>query len=151
MTRQAPLSRPASKVSWSDTAVGVAHVLGGGDLVDPRRVGHRYWTLVAVTVMAGVRGPLSAERSALHLQEPEEISVIVYRRLAGLPSAVVSSSLGVVRRDWKYIEWPEFGFRQLFDLHRDPGEIHNLAGQPSHAGRQLRMRQGLEEWRRRAR
>lgn len=63
----------------------------------------------------------------------------------------IPSSQGVVRKDWKYIEWPEFDFRQLFDLRNDPGEIRNLAGQPSHAGRQLRMRQELEEWRRRAR
>jgi len=63
----------------------------------------------------------------------------------------IPSSQGVVRRDWKYIEWPEFNFQQLFDLQSDPGEIRNLAGQPSHASRQLRMRQQLEEWRRRAR
>ena len=63
----------------------------------------------------------------------------------------IPSSQGVIRRDWKYIEWPEFGFQQLFDLQHDPGEIRNLAGQPAHASRQLTMRQQLDAWRRRAR
>jgi arylsulfatase A-like enzyme len=59
----------------------------------------------------------------------------------------IPASQGVVRRDWKYIEWPEFGFRQVFDLRNDPGEIRNLAGQPAHAGQEQRMRQRLGEWR----
>ena len=63
----------------------------------------------------------------------------------------IPTSQGVIRRDWKYIEWPEFGFQQLFDLQHDPGEIRNLAGQPAHASRELRMRQQLEDWRRLAR
>jgi len=63
----------------------------------------------------------------------------------------IPSSQSVVRRDWKYIEWPEFDFQQLFDLRSDPGELRNLAAQPSYAGQELRMRQRLEEWRLRAR
>jgi arylsulfatase A-like enzyme len=63
----------------------------------------------------------------------------------------IPASQGVVRLDWKYIEWPEFGVRQLFDLRDDPGEMRNLAGQPAHAGQEQRMRQRLDEWRRRAR
>ncbi len=63
----------------------------------------------------------------------------------------IPTSEAVVGRDWKYVEWPEFAFRQLFDRRDDPGEIRNLAGQPSHASRELELRQQLEEWRRRAR
>jgi arylsulfatase A-like enzyme len=63
----------------------------------------------------------------------------------------IPSSQGVVRRDWKHVEWPEFDVRQLFDLRRDPGELRNLAGQPSYAGREQWMRQRLEAWRLRAR
>jgi arylsulfatase A-like enzyme len=63
----------------------------------------------------------------------------------------IPTSEAVVRRDWKYVEWPEFAFRQLFDLHNDPGELRNLAGQPAHASRELELRQRLEAWRRRAR
>ena len=63
----------------------------------------------------------------------------------------IPSSQGVIRRDWKYIEWPEFSFVQLFDLQHDPGELENLAGRPAHAARQDALRRQLEAWRQRAR
>jgi arylsulfatase len=63
----------------------------------------------------------------------------------------IPTSQAVIRRDWKYIEWPEFDYQQLFDLESDPGEIQNLAGQPAHAIQQTRMRQQLDAWRQRAR
>jgi arylsulfatase A-like enzyme len=63
----------------------------------------------------------------------------------------IPSSQGVIRRDWKYIEWPEFNFVQLFDLQRDPGELENLAGRPAHAARQAALRERLAAWRQRAR
>ena len=63
----------------------------------------------------------------------------------------IPTSQALVRKDWKYIEWPEWDFQQLFDLQHDPGEIRNLAGQPAHASRELRMRQQLDVWRQRAR
>jgi arylsulfatase A-like enzyme len=63
----------------------------------------------------------------------------------------IPSSHGVIRRDWKYIEWPEFGYQQLFDLRADPGELRNLAGHAAFAGQQKNMRQQLDAWRLRAR
>jgi len=63
----------------------------------------------------------------------------------------IPSSQGVVRRDWKYIEWPEFDYIQLFDMKRDPGELRSLAGEPAHAARQAALRQRLAAWRQRAR
>ena len=63
----------------------------------------------------------------------------------------IPSSQGVMRKDWKYIEWPEFDYQQLFDLREDPGEIRNLAGEPAHAGRRMEMRKELDVWRQRVR
>jgi arylsulfatase len=63
----------------------------------------------------------------------------------------IPSSQGVVRRDWKYVYWPEFQYEQLFDLTHDPEEIHNLADRPPHAGRLQEMRKKLEDWRVRVR
>ena len=63
----------------------------------------------------------------------------------------IPSSQGVVRRDWKYVYWPEFEHEQLFDLKRDGQELINLAGRPAHAARQAAMRQTLEAWRSRVR
>jgi len=65
--------------------------------------------------------------------------------------ARIPSSQGVIRRDWKYIEWPEFDYVQLFDMSRDPGELRNLAGEPAHAARQAVFRRQLDAWRQRAR
>ena len=63
----------------------------------------------------------------------------------------IPSSQGVIRRDWKYIEWPEFDYQQLFDLRGDPGEGRNLAGQAAFAGQEKKMRQQLDAWRLRVR
>lgn len=63
----------------------------------------------------------------------------------------IPSSSAVIGRDWKYVEWPEFDYQQLFDLRNDRGELRNLAGDPAHATQQEKMRQQLEAWRQRAR
>jgi arylsulfatase A-like enzyme len=59
----------------------------------------------------------------------------------------IPSSQGVVRRDWKYVYWPEFEHEQLFDLKNDGQELINLAGQPAYTERRAAMRQKLDEWR----
>ncbi len=63
----------------------------------------------------------------------------------------IPSSQAVIWKDWKYIEWPEFEYQQLFDLRSDPGEIRNLAGQSAHVAQQAKMRQRLDAWRQQAR
>jgi arylsulfatase A-like enzyme len=59
----------------------------------------------------------------------------------------IPSSHAVVRRDWKYVEWPEYDYRQLFDLKADPDERRNLAGQPERAADESRLRRRLAWWR----
>jgi arylsulfatase len=60
----------------------------------------------------------------------------------------IPSSQAVVRRDWKYVEWPEFDYRQLFNLKDDPGELRNLAADSAHATTQrFRMQAALTAWR----
>jgi arylsulfatase A-like enzyme len=63
----------------------------------------------------------------------------------------IPSSQGVVRRDWKYVYWPEFEYEQLFDLKKDGQEVRNLAGDRAYVTERARMRQKLAEWRTRAR
>ena len=63
----------------------------------------------------------------------------------------IPSSQGVIRRDWKYVYWPEFDYEQLFNLDDDGQEFRNLANDPAHAAQRATMRQKLEEWRGRAR
>jgi arylsulfatase A-like enzyme len=60
----------------------------------------------------------------------------------------IPSSQAVVRRDWKYVEWPEFDYRQLFNLKDDPGELRNLAADSADAdARRFRMQAALTAWR----
>ena len=59
----------------------------------------------------------------------------------------IPASHAVVRSDWKYVEYPEFEFSQLFDLKADAGEARNLADSPENATRRAAMRQKLQEWR----
>jgi arylsulfatase A-like enzyme len=63
----------------------------------------------------------------------------------------IPSSHAVVRRDWKYVEWPEWDHQQLFDLRNDPGELRNLVADPSHAAQRSRMQDALNAWRKRVR
>lgn len=60
----------------------------------------------------------------------------------------IPSSQGLIRRDWKYVYWPEFEYEQLFDLTRDPDEMRNLALERTHEDRLRTMRADLDEWRR---
>jgi arylsulfatase len=63
----------------------------------------------------------------------------------------IPASQGVIRRDWKYVHFPEFDYEQLFNLKDDGQEIRNLAADPAYAGQRAKMRQKLDEWRERAR
>jgi hypothetical protein len=51
-----------------------------------------------------------------------------------------------VRRNWKFIRWPEYDVEQFFDLTRDPDEIHDLAGDAASAPRVAAGRARLAEW-----
>jgi arylsulfatase A-like enzyme len=45
----------------------------------------------------------------------------------------IPSSEALVRRDTKYIYWPDFKYEELFDLMEDPREEHSLAGSHGYA------------------
>lgn len=63
----------------------------------------------------------------------------------------IPSSVGLVRRDLKYIRWPEWDYEQLFDLRQDPDELTNLADDPERAALLGKMRQRLASLRQSAR
>jgi arylsulfatase len=62
----------------------------------------------------------------------------------------IPSSQGVIRRDWKYVYWPEFDYEQLLNLKKDREEMRNLANDSSAANERSKMRRKLDEWRARA-
>jgi arylsulfatase A-like enzyme len=63
----------------------------------------------------------------------------------------IPASQGVIRRDWKYVYWPEFDHEQLFNLRDDADEVRNIAADPAFADQRTLMRGKLEAWRAKAR
>lgn len=57
----------------------------------------------------------------------------------------IPSSEALVRKDVKYIVWPEWDYEELFDLTVDPGEQHNLIADPAQAARLAALRARLAE------
>ncbi len=52
----------------------------------------------------------------------------------------IPASEALVRKDWKYVEWPDFGVTQLFDLQHDPYELKDVSSDPQLAALLLEMR-----------
>ncbi|MEY4569278.1 MAG: hypothetical protein RLZZ398_717 [Verrucomicrobiota bacterium] len=52
----------------------------------------------------------------------------------------IPASQALVRKDWKYILWPDFKTEQLFHLTADPIEENDLAADPSQKDRLAEMR-----------
>ena len=52
----------------------------------------------------------------------------------------IPASEALVRKDWKYLVWPDFGTEQLFNLTSDPIEENDLAADPAQKDRLAEMR-----------
>jgi arylsulfatase A-like enzyme len=111
---------------------------------------------VAPTVLAaaGLSAPdvmQGRDLSPLYLEEttPAWRDEFFYEHPTITSRERIPASQGVIRRDWKFVYWPEFDYEQLFDLSQDPQELHNLAAATSHAGQRAEMRRKLQEWRQR--
>ena len=57
----------------------------------------------------------------------------------------IPASEALVRKDWKYMFWPDHGREQLFHLAADPGEERDLAAAPAHAAVLAEMRARFRE------
>ncbi|MCZ2342098.1 MAG: sulfatase [Bacteroidales bacterium] len=63
----------------------------------------------------------------------------------------IPATEGVIRRDWKYILYPEWKYEQLLDLSTDPQELKNLVANDSSRAQLAHARQQLSAWRTRVR
>lgn len=63
----------------------------------------------------------------------------------------IPASEALVRKDWKYMYWPEAGLEQLFDLKNDPREENELADSPVQSDRLTVMQKRSREPKRAAR
>jgi arylsulfatase len=57
----------------------------------------------------------------------------------------IPASEALVRKDWKYMFWPDHDYEQLFDLTKDPREENDLAKDPAHAEKLASMRKRFNE------
>jgi len=57
----------------------------------------------------------------------------------------IPASEALVRKDWKYFFWPDFGLEQLFDLRSDPCEENDVIKDPANVQRLEEMRQRFAE------
>jgi arylsulfatase A-like enzyme len=59
----------------------------------------------------------------------------------------IPASQALVRKDWKYLYWPDFKYEELFHLADDPLEEHNLASDASYSQQLDSMRKRFAELR----
>ena len=57
----------------------------------------------------------------------------------------IPSSEALVRKDWKYVYWPDHDVEQLFDLQADPREENDVVDYPEQAERLEQMRARFSE------
>ncbi|WP_193210896.1 sulfatase family protein [Luteolibacter marinus] len=76
---------------------------------------------------------------------PDWRSEFYYEHPTIRDTSFIPSSEALIRKDWKYFNWPDFGREQLFDLAADPREENDLAGDPGQSGRLAEMRGRLLE------
>lgn len=63
----------------------------------------------------------------------------------------IPRSIGVIRRDFKYVQWPEWDHDQLFDLTEDPTEKTNLVGNAAYKSVLAELRRKLADMQQAAR
>jgi arylsulfatase len=81
---------------------------------------------------AGMQGRNLAD---LYLPEkkPSWRSEFFYEHAVIRDKEFIPASEALVRKDWKYIYWPDYDYEQLFHLAHDPQEEHDLARDPAQA------------------
>jgi arylsulfatase A-like enzyme len=57
----------------------------------------------------------------------------------------IPASRALVRKDWKYMYWPDYDTEQLFDLINDPIEENDLVNDPAYQAKLIEMRQRFSE------
>ncbi|QDU89841.1 Arylsulfatase [Pirellulimonas nuda] len=99
-------------------------------------------TVLAAAGVAAPPGMQGRDLSPLYLaqQRPEWREEFFYEHPTIRDVSFIPSSEALVRRDWKYMFWPDFDREQLFDLKADPREENDLAGDPASAERLAEMR-----------
>jgi arylsulfatase len=98
-------------------------------------------TILAATETAAPKTMQGRDFAPLYLaaSSPEWRSEFFYEH-AEVAKGRIPPSEALVRRDWKYMFWPDHNYEQLFDLTVDRQEENDLARDAQHAARLTEMR-----------
>jgi len=98
-------------------------------------------TILAAAGVAAPKTMQGRDVAPLYLAEkpPEWRSEFFYEH-GPIAGGRIPPSEALVRKDWKYMYWPEAKYEQLFDLNADPREENDLARDAKHAAKLDEMR-----------
>jgi arylsulfatase A-like enzyme len=104
-------------------------------------------TILAATGLAAPARMQGRDFSPLYLaaEKPAWRTEFFYEHAVVRAKDVIPASEALVRKDWKYMLWPDFGYEQLFHLTADPGEENDLARDPAHAAKLAELRTRFAE------
>ncbi len=107
---------------------------------------------LAPTILAatGINAPATMQGrdlAPLYLatEKPAWRTEFFYEHATYKSADFIPASEALVRKDWKYMVWPDFGVEQLFHLRADPLEETDLVKDPAHAKQLAQMRARFAE------
>ncbi|HMV51434.1 MAG TPA: sulfatase [Blastocatellia bacterium] len=99
-------------------------------------------TILAFAGVAAPAGMQGRDFAPLYLaaRKPDWRDEFFYEHATIRDTDFIPSSEALVRKEIKYIYWPDFRYEELFDLRRDPREVRNLVNDKAYAAKLARMR-----------
>jgi arylsulfatase A-like enzyme len=104
-------------------------------------------TILSAAGLTAPSGMQGRDVSPLYLanEKPTWRNEFFYEHPTHSSKDFIPASQAVVRKDWKYIFWPDFGYEELFHLSEDPHEENNLAADAKYNKKLDDMRGRLDE------
>ena len=104
-------------------------------------------TILAAAGIAAPEGMQGRDVGPLYLDSttPAWRDEFFYEHSVIRDADFIPSSEALVRKDWKYIYWPDHEVEQLFDLQADPLEEEDVAGRPEQAERLEELRERFQK------
>ncbi|HSH93685.1 MAG TPA: sulfatase/phosphatase domain-containing protein, partial [Roseimicrobium sp.] len=109
-------------------------------------------TILGAAKVAAPKTMQGRDFSPLYLasKKPDWRTEFFYEHAIIKNSDFIPASQALVRKDVKYILWPDFNYEELFDLKKDRMETNNLVKDPAHAKQLAELRTRFQELREKA-